>query len=462
MKRHLQTTLILVLIICSNLHSQDTIYVIEGDTTTMYYNSKLGDWLFKEGIKDGYYISLNESNQKYKTNEIKILNGKKHGIESRYFFKDAEKYAEIEWENGEIHGKETYFNGNGTINYVLTYRNDNLNGYCEYNWTEGEKNYNGFFKDNLPDSLWTYWTYDYDEETNTEDETGYKSKIYQFSKGRKYLLSAWDKNGKQIITNGNGLLKENGYYRTITEYRNRLKNGKQQFFRDDLLEKENFFVDDLLITQVIYSKGKIKSKSSWQYSKNPQIDTVNYYDEDFEVHCKQIIYKFDRWRNENWEEYYDNGQLFFSGNYLNDKRIGNWQWYYKNGKTRIKANFDDNIWEHYDTAENEISNLANEYLTLLTEKSWFLNTGLNEESITFTQENEKVVTPRFIFHYDDTLNINSFLECGKDIEFSLNKYSIMGDELNIFILGKEDEIVTTYRFKIISGNDDEIILKNIK
>ena len=37
-----------------------------------------------------------------------------------------------------------------------------------------------------------------------------------------------------------------------------------------------------------------------------------------------------------WEGYYKNGQLWFKGNYLNDKMIGYWEFYYSDGELRVK------------------------------------------------------------------------------------------------------------------------------
>ena len=37
-----------------------------------------------------------------------------------------------------------------------------------------------------------------------------------------------------------------------------------------------------------------------------------------------------------WEEYYNNGQLMYKGNYVDDNRHGYWEWYSYNGQLKSK------------------------------------------------------------------------------------------------------------------------------
>jgi antitoxin component YwqK of YwqJK toxin-antitoxin module len=52
-----------------------------------------------------------------------------------------------------------------------------------------------------------------------------------------------------------------------------------------------------------------------------------------------------------WEYYYDNGQLWCKGNYINGKEHGYWEVYYSNGQLSYKGNFVNGIkhgyWEPY-------------------------------------------------------------------------------------------------------------------
>ena len=41
-----------------------------------------------------------------------------------------------------------------------------------------------------------------------------------------------------------------------------------------------------------------------------------------------------------WEDYYDNGQLAYKGNYVNGEPHGYWEVYYENGKLHYKGYYD--------------------------------------------------------------------------------------------------------------------------
>ena len=40
-----------------------------------------------------------------------------------------------------------------------------------------------------------------------------------------------------------------------------------------------------------------------------------------------------------WESYYDNGQLFYRGNYVNGQRHGLWESYYPNGQLHYQQEY---------------------------------------------------------------------------------------------------------------------------
>ena len=62
-------------------------------------------------------------------------------------------------------------------------------------------------------------------------------------------------------------------------------------------------------------------------------------------------------RNENcnphgyWESYYENGNLWYKGNYVDGNRHGSWESYYSNGNLAFKGNYVDGkehgYWEGY-------------------------------------------------------------------------------------------------------------------
>jgi antitoxin component YwqK of YwqJK toxin-antitoxin module len=52
-----------------------------------------------------------------------------------------------------------------------------------------------------------------------------------------------------------------------------------------------------------------------------------------------------------WEDYYDNGNLYSKGNYVDGKQHGYWEYYWSNGNLSYKGNYVDGkehgYWEEY-------------------------------------------------------------------------------------------------------------------
>lgn len=355
------------------------------------------------------------------------------------------------------------YNGNGTISHSLTFKNNTLNGYCVVNWSEGESRYDGFYKNDYRDSIWRY----YDGNNEIIDKPKYRlARECKYEKGIEILISAWDKHGVQTVKNGNGFIVEEGDYYKVTEYSNGLENGKEETKRKDgTLIKEKYYKDGLVVKELNYfDSNKVSAISEWVYPFPPKIDTNRAWIDTWitNIFYNSIEFEYLAFKNGYWVAHYDNGVKIFEGNYLDGKRIGIWEWKYKNGNTRIIGDYNKGTFEHSDSTGKVISKLKREYLSLLNDDNWFLNQKLDTSTVKLSKENSQTVTPRFIFYYDGKLEINSFLECGKDIEWSTNFYELVGDKLTIILPTNKNNAVITYRFKIVSANDNEIRLERLK
>ena len=446
-----QTISILTLLLFSTLvFGQKTIRVQEGDKTKMIFEK--GEWFFKDKLYDGHYVSYRGKDTSVIAKEVFIKNGKKNGMESRYYFESKQKYAEINWEDGRKNGVEVHYNGNGTIDHLLTFEKGELNGLCIVNWTSGAKRYKGFYENGFRYSVWTY----YDQEENRMDSANYRlSEEYKYQNGKPLLLSAWNKSGRQIVANGNG----NGFS-------NGLKNDRQVDEKEDgALENEKYYQDGLLIKEIIYyDSNKVASISEWSYPFPPKIDTNRAWIDTWitDIFYNEVTYTYKAVKNGHWIAHYPNGVKIYDGDYRDGKRIGVWTWNYKNGNARLIADYSKNTWQHSDTTGEIISGMSNEYLTLLSDDYWFLNQRLDTNTVILSRRNKQTVTPRLIFHFDGQLEINSYLECGKDIGESINSYSLLADNLSIKLTDEENKTLVTYNYKIVSANTDKIILKRQK
>jgi hypothetical protein len=278
-------------------------------------------------------------------------------------------------------------------------------------------------------------------------------------------MSQWDEQGRQFIAEGNSIPLKGLNYKPA-HFLNGLKNGNDSFsgFYNEprmILTFEN----GLMMKKQQYDDSDMQlSVSEWIYPYLPRADTTDSW---VDNHITNIVYHDIRYHNmpvpnSYWMACYPNGIKKYEGNYTEGKRMGKWIWLYETGKPRIIADYTQDKWQHYDTSGVLKSTLPREFLSLLTDEYWFLNQDLDDTVITLSRAHHKTVTPKWIFHYDGKLEINDFLECGKDIRFGLHAYTLLADTLEIHTgdgSGKTDRNRT---FCIVSGSESEIVLKRIR
>lgn len=439
---------------------QDTIWVKEGDKK--YMINTHSRWIFKDHLPDGHYCSYDGERKGYISVEFTLVNGKKEGVENRYFSFSKEKYATVEWHNGMKNGVETHYNGNNTIWYTLNFKDNVLNGYFEINWSEGEKHYQGFYKNGYADSIWTYY-----ENSKFGDSSGdWMSKQIRYINGRSFLISAWNKQGHQAIANGKGILIDSSYYNTTTVYLNGMKNGKQVLTTlDGMLIREETYKDDMLINEVLYyDSNRFARISEWSYSLSPIIDTQKRWIDTYitDIFYNEISFNYSATPNGYWVAYYPNGVKTYEGHYDKGMRVGIWGWNYENGMPRITADYSTGTWQHFDSTGKLVSNFAGEYITLLTDDNWFLNQKFEDQVIILSKRNKKMVTPRLVFSPDGMLENNDYLECGKDIGRRIDKYTLHADMLTIITTGNKEASSKVYKYRVISATDKHIKLKRLK
>ena len=368
--------LVFSILIAIEAIGQNRIVIKQGDTSYMYkvYN----EWLFRDNLPDGHYTTYDDYSRDFISQEINIINGKKNGVENRYFSTSTEKYAIINWKDGKKNGTETHFNGNGTIDYILSFKNNELDGPIIDNWSEGERNYSGYYKNGYRDSIWTYY--------ELESDTGYAVyKKYKYVNGIPYLYEAWNIFGKQTVFNGTGDLYGSFDTTNATHYVNGQKNGRLvDWNTDGIIVSSQYYKDGLLINDTTYfDDGTLKSISEYSYT-TPKIDTSREWIDTYITECffNNIEYNFTQLVDGYWVDYYSNKNKKYEGSYQRGKRIGTWYWCYPNGNKRMIVDYAKNKWQHFDTTGKLVSKIRNEYLTNLTEHDWYLTQSLLNSVVT--------------------------------------------------------------------------------
>ena len=341
---------------------------------------------------------------------------------------------------------------NGKVQTLFTFRNYELNGPCIVNSSEGERNYTGYFKNGVKDSIWTYYRH-------VDDNDSLPWYMCRYVSGKEYLISAWDKYGTQTVFDGHGKWRNGWKNNTVTSYFKGLKNDKEILYNKDVgIDAIKYYKDDILITDTIFSKNKIYSISQWTYSKIPTVDTLRSNMENTnEVFYKEINYDYKILPNGHWIKYFEDDKIIYEGNYKDGKRLGFWKWSYQNGKPRIIADYSKDIWSHYDSFGKITSHFKNEYFSLLTGGSWNLSNSF---------ENSKVVLKKMHDDYEMVLyfgfNDKFSIQINFESPIVVNSYNLSADTLilkivNTDIVYKEGN----FRYHIESASDNEIILKRI-
>jgi antitoxin component YwqK of YwqJK toxin-antitoxin module len=451
--------LFLFLSFLSMVNGQDTIWVKEGKKSKMYQVD--GEWFFKDNLPDGHYCSYYDK-EKYIAVEVTFKNGKKDGIENQYFSYSDDKYATITWKNGKKNGAEIHYNGDGSIDYLLLFMDNELNGPFEVNWHDCVTDYKGFYKNGYRDSIWTY----YDTGNKYQDTTDYWIDAqYLYKDGRPFLISKWDKHGLKTIVDGKGIDINKQYsYIITTNYENGMKNGEEILSNlDGTFIKNSIYKDNLLSKEIIYyDSNKVSSISEWCYNIIPKVDTIRSSIDTYitDIYYNEIEYNYTPVKNGHWVYYYSNGNKIYEGNYLNGKRIGVWYWGFPNGKPKVIGDYSNNNWQHFDTTGKIISQLKMEYLTLLTENAWELTKPLEESVIILNSFRSPPINMFLNFQPDGQVNFYSPVWWES---FPIkNKFSLSVDTLTIYTKNYENDTQQIYKFLITNATLDNITLNRIK
>jgi antitoxin component YwqK of YwqJK toxin-antitoxin module len=490
---------IIIIIVFLNLSTllfgQPIINVKVGDKSKMFL--KNGSWYFKDKLPDGHYIAY-LNNDTLKDQEIYFQNGLKNGMESRYsyFFDGKKKYLELNWKNGKLNGITTLYGGNGNFYCPETQINfvDNVaDGQIINNTILCTKDYSGYFKKGIKDSIWKFYEF-YDDYSRIDDSSNYfLERVYRYQNGVPFLISAWNRKGDQIVVNGNGVfIKDQTYVKIVTHYENGLKEGLEvsikqngdtinlkKYSKDIIIyerlkhEREitsdstSYFVTKQGSFEVLNrAKSYLYSISEWELSDEMEIDTIREYF-DFTNHpdfryTYDIIRKPKAEKSGLWAIYFDNGVPAVEGKYLKGKRIGEWNWKYPNGVNRLKINYDSNYYQHFDSSGNVASNYKNEYLTAISEEVWsgdnfFKNLVRNKLILSTHYSFDNVYSLRF--YLSGKVGFNNMGDSHDNI---IGDYYLIGDKIVLNIKDENSNAFKRYRFKLFFDKKGNIKFKKVR
>ena len=473
---------ILILFYPFLLFSQNIIWVKEGDKSKLI--SGRAD-IFKDNLPDGHYISYRNNDTLNRGGEVYFKNKKKDGLESRYFSDGVTKYLEINWKEDRRNGITTGYGGNcgiKCISYQVSFRNDTLSGPYFVNNPCCAKSYSGYFKNGFRDSLWTY----YESDNELIDSSNYwPSKVYRYTDGLPLLITAWNKKGVQTVKNGEGKIIDSSSSLTETNYINGLKNGIQietkpngtvenwRFYKNGELVIEKKFVD-LNFDTSTYVEVKhfnfrypahtyLYSISEWQFPDGTLRDTFPYWIDTYitDLYYNKVTIRNEEIPNGYWAEFYPNGIKSFDGNYTNGKRTGKWEWNYMNGNVRLRVNYTNNEYHHYDSLGNFYSNLPKEYISLLVGNPWYGDLIGKKESqkMVFYLNSKHFKEYSISFYYDGRIELWAPFGRGHVL---FGHYYLLGDRITLITFDRKKNTIKKSTYKISSKKDNALKLKRVK
>lgn len=322
----------------SKEHGKWTYWYENGRTQLICY--------YSNGIPDSLWQWFDEVG-----NIIKIGNYKKgleHGIWINYY------------ENGNISDSGSYFEGR-------------MDGEWKYKFENGNIYQVGFFKRNLQDSTWkTYFEngqlssigemiegnpsgkwIDYYENGQVA------SNIVFLPQNKTIIENVWDREGNQIVYDGNGLYKSfsiSGQLIMQGKVQNGLKIGKWvTYFENGKMKEEGIFENEIYrITNSwdINGEQNIKEGQGVYKAYYPNRETVyesgNIID-GLREGTWHVFYESNTlFQEQNYvngklnglqKVYFESGQIYTSGEMVDDYKNGEWHWFYENGNISSKVSF---------------------------------------------------------------------------------------------------------------------------
>ncbi len=203
-----------------------------------------------------------------------------------------------------------------------------LNGQYKSYFINGTLEKEGFYTDNLPDSMWVYYFESGQPKMKGMLENGSSHGLW------KYFYESGQLQMAGVIINGRRegnweFYFENGKVKSEGQYKNNKKEGVWDYFYEEgELKAQAFFTHDRGKYKEYFADGKIKaeglnvngeSDSTWVfYHENGKIEATG----DFE-HGK---------RTGVWKYFYDDESPSAHGNFVEGEKDGKWIYYHKNGK----------------------------------------------------------------------------------------------------------------------------------
>jgi len=380
---YLFSGLIIIALVISSL-----IYFYDGTTTYKYPSGKkqskgllIGDEM--EGKWTFWYENGNVNSVQY------FKNGKEDSTWT-WWNEDGSILKTGNYKNGVSHGKWTFYYPSGQVEAEEIYLDNRLTGKTISWYKNGQKSSEGYFLRNLPDREWKFWY----ENGQLYEEGNYKSGqrlgnwLSYYENGSKMLLTQyvdttgliidfWNKNGEQLVSNGNGdytTYFDNGTKESEGAVRAGKMVGIWKFWNEigKLTEVGKYTEKNYELLQFWNTDGKqqIKNGSGYLVTKleNGVIIAEGEYlkgltngewkfRNESGILISKVMYTLGLAEGES-SYYFETGELDSKGLFKNNLQHGIWTWYFENGSKQCEVEFINGKKEGVQTFWNEGNKLV--------------------------------------------------------------------------------------------------------
>ena len=343
--------------------------------TTFYYES--GEVLSTGEMKNSKLDGVWE--YYYKSGAIQLVGSYENDLEEGewiWYSIDGKIMRTSEYSKGLLHGPTINYYENGKVSDSSGLVYGRLNGYAVAYYDDGTISSNGKYLRDNQDGEWTYYYYDGEVATKGKYKNGEPVGLWSSytTDGKLYeeleyinstefsTLNAWDSNGNQMVTDGNG------------EYTSFYDDGK--ILETGMIIEgartgtwKSYYSNGVLKSEGTYNEGIYKLENSWLDDGTSEVINgdgryVDYYN-NTDVKYSEGLYK-NGFKEGYWSIYYElpntlqqdvnyskgllngecnyyftDGTLSVVGTFMNDLKQGEWTWYHENGMINCIVNFQD-------------------------------------------------------------------------------------------------------------------------
>jgi antitoxin component YwqK of YwqJK toxin-antitoxin module len=296
--------------------------------------------------------------------EQNYLNGLEEG-EWNWYNEKGIKVKSGAYHKGRYHGKWKFYSDEGKLEEEDMFVDNRKQGVSTAYYEDGNKYAEGSYDRDLAQGKWTYWYANQNRMMEGEYQEGKESGVwkYYFDNGKlkgetdykdsiAYILSAFDKDGKQLVKEGNGLYPE--YYDDGQKSsEGRVKNGvfdgvRTMWYPDGKVKESGTFSDGsyklltsydpqgtILVTggngyhKSFHENGVVVGECLYENGKPHGIFIGRNQNGDTLVSAN---YRGGKYEGE-FKNYHETGEL------LSNIQVGVWTWYHANGKKEAEVTF---------------------------------------------------------------------------------------------------------------------------